>query len=45
MPSTPGTPITVGYVDASGNRKVRTLSRLELAPYLEAWCHHEKTSA
>ncbi|MFG2876279.1 helicase C-terminal domain-containing protein [Streptomyces sp. NPDC048337] len=35
-----GTPITVEYVATSGNRTVRTLSRLELAPpYLEAWCH------
>ncbi|MBT2478574.1 helicase C-terminal domain-containing protein [Streptomyces sp. ISL-94] len=35
-----GTPITVEYVATSGNRTVRTLSRLELdPPYLEAWCH------
>ncbi|MEH0577526.1 helicase-associated domain-containing protein [Streptomyces sp. B21-108] len=35
-----GAPITVDYVAASGNRTVRTLSRLELdPPYLEAWCH------
>ncbi|MEW2300330.1 helicase-associated domain-containing protein [Streptomyces sp. NPDC006655] len=33
-------PITVDYVATSGNRTVRTLSRLELdPPYLEAWCH------
>ncbi|WP_137994421.1 helicase-associated domain-containing protein [Streptomyces vilmorinianum] len=32
--------IAVEYVAASGNRTVRTLSRLELdPPYLEAWCH------
>ncbi|WP_406151849.1 WYL domain-containing protein [Streptomyces sp. NBC_01012] len=35
-----GAPITVDYVATSGNRTVRTLSRLELdPPYLEAWCH------
>ncbi|MEU2285402.1 helicase C-terminal domain-containing protein [Streptomyces sp. NPDC013178] len=35
-----GEPITVEYVAASGNRTVRTLSRLMLdPPYLEAWCH------
>lgn len=35
-----GTPITVEYVATSGNRTVRTLSRLELdPPYVEAWCH------
>jgi hypothetical protein len=35
-----GTPLTVEYVATSGNRTVRTLSRLELdPPYLEAWCH------
>jgi hypothetical protein len=35
-----GEPITVEYVAASGNRTVRTLSRLLLdPPYLEAWCH------
>lgn len=35
-----GEPITVEYVTASGNRTVRTLSRLMLdPPYLEAWCH------
>ncbi|MFD5410953.1 WYL domain-containing protein [Streptomyces nojiriensis] len=35
-----GTLLTVEYVAASGNRTVRTLSRLELdPPYLEAWCH------
>ncbi|MGW2678314.1 helicase C-terminal domain-containing protein [Streptomyces sp. NPDC001436] len=32
--------ITVEYVATSGNRTVRTLSRLNLdPPYLEAWCH------
>lgn len=32
--------ITVEYVATSGNRTVRTLSRLMLdPPYLEAWCH------
>ncbi|MGW2525349.1 helicase-associated domain-containing protein [Streptomyces sp. NPDC001617] len=35
-----GEPITVEYVAASGNRTMRTLSRLMLdPPYLEAWCH------
>ncbi|WP_405519018.1 helicase C-terminal domain-containing protein [Streptomyces canus] len=35
-----GRAITVEYVAASGNRTVRTLSRLMLdPPYLEAWCH------
>lgn len=35
-----GTPLTVEYVATSGNRTVRTLSRLDLdPPYLEAWCH------
>ncbi|MFJ4552833.1 WYL domain-containing protein [Streptomyces sp. NPDC088817] len=35
-----GEPVTVEYVAASGNRTVRTLSRLLLdPPYLEAWCH------
>jgi predicted DNA-binding transcriptional regulator YafY len=35
-----GEPITVEYVATSGNRTVRTLSRLMLdPPYLEAWCH------
>ncbi|WP_282689581.1 MULTISPECIES: helicase C-terminal domain-containing protein [unclassified Streptomyces] len=35
-----GQAITVEYVATSGNRTVRTLSRLELdPPYLEAWCH------
>ncbi|WP_351231152.1 helicase-associated domain-containing protein [Streptomyces sp. NPDC002133] len=35
-----GTRVTVEYVATSGNRTVRTLSRLELdPPYLEAWCH------
>lgn len=35
-----GEPVTVEYVAASGNRTVRTLSRLNLdPPYLEAWCH------
>ncbi|MEU3282531.1 helicase C-terminal domain-containing protein [Streptomyces antibioticus] len=35
-----GRAITVEYVAASGNRTVRTLSRLELdPPFLEAWCH------
>jgi hypothetical protein len=35
-----GRAITVEYVAASGNRTVRTLSRLALdPPYLEAWCH------
>ncbi|MEV5953556.1 helicase C-terminal domain-containing protein [Streptomyces sp. NPDC051987] len=35
-----GVPITVDYVATSGNRTVRTLSRLALdPPYLEAWCH------
>ncbi|MGE7385117.1 helicase C-terminal domain-containing protein [Streptomyces sp. NPDC004126] len=35
-----GQAITVEYVAASGNRTVRTLSRLALdPPYLEAWCH------
>ncbi|MFI1704368.1 helicase-associated domain-containing protein [Streptomyces griseoruber] len=35
-----GDPITVEYVATSGNRTVRTLSRLMLdPPYLEAWCH------
>ncbi|MEU8461951.1 helicase C-terminal domain-containing protein [Streptomyces sp. NPDC029003] len=35
-----GTAITVEYFATSGNRTVRTLSRLELdPPYLEAWCH------
>ncbi|WP_030193556.1 helicase C-terminal domain-containing protein [Streptomyces sp. NRRL S-87] len=32
--------ITIEYVATSGNRTVRTLSRLDLdPPYLEAWCH------
>ncbi|WP_369260506.1 helicase-associated domain-containing protein [Streptomyces sp. R35] len=32
--------ITVEYVATSGNRTVRTLSRLMLdPPYLDAWCH------
>jgi len=35
-----GEPITIEYVATSGNRTVRTLSRLMLdPPYLEAWCH------
>ncbi|WP_171171874.1 helicase-associated domain-containing protein [Streptomyces sp. I05A-00742] len=35
-----GTPITVEYIDTSGSRTVRTLSRLALdPPCLEAWCH------
>ncbi|GAA2650896.1 WYL domain-containing protein [Streptomyces vastus] len=35
-----GQAITVEYVATSGNRTVRTLSRLMLdPPYLEAWCH------
>ncbi|WP_345562953.1 helicase C-terminal domain-containing protein [Streptomyces plumbiresistens] len=35
-----GRAITVEYVATSGNRTVRTLSRLVLdPPYLEAWCH------
>ncbi|OEV01925.1 hypothetical protein AN217_01130 [Streptomyces qinglanensis] len=35
-----GQAITVEYVATSGNRTVRTLSRLDLdPPYLEAWCH------
>ncbi|WP_327429931.1 helicase C-terminal domain-containing protein [Streptomyces sp. NBC_01236] len=35
-----GRAITVEYVATSGNRTVRTLSRLALdPPYLEAWCH------
>ncbi|MFJ5836282.1 helicase-associated domain-containing protein [Streptomyces shenzhenensis] len=35
-----GEPLTVEYVATSGNRTVRTLSRLVLdPPYLEAWCH------
>ncbi|MGW1539346.1 helicase-associated domain-containing protein [Streptomyces sp. NPDC002309] len=35
-----GEPVTVEYVATSGNRTVRTLSRLTLdPPYLEAWCH------
>ncbi|WP_433919077.1 helicase-associated domain-containing protein [Streptomyces canus] len=35
-----GRAITVEYVAASGNRTVRTLSRLMLdPPHLEAWCH------
>lgn len=35
-----GGAITVEYVATSGNRTVRTLSRLMLdPPYLEAWCH------
>lgn len=35
-----GEPVTIEYVAASGNRTVRTLSRLMLdPPYLEAWCH------
>ncbi|MFJ3978662.1 helicase-associated domain-containing protein [Streptomyces sp. NPDC090021] len=35
-----GQAITVEYVATSGNRTVRTLSRLELdPPYIEAWCH------
>ncbi|MFF1337862.1 helicase C-terminal domain-containing protein [Streptomyces sp. NPDC058290] len=35
-----GTAITVEYVATSGNRTVRTLSRLEIdPPYLDAWCH------
>ncbi|MCZ7459368.1 helicase C-terminal domain-containing protein [Streptomyces sp. WMMC940] len=35
-----GRAITVEYVATSGNRTVRTLSRLGLdPPYLEAWCH------
>ncbi|WP_406168532.1 helicase-associated domain-containing protein [Streptomyces canus] len=35
-----GQDITVEYVATSGNRTVRTLSRLMLdPPYLEAWCH------
>ncbi|WP_329051729.1 helicase-associated domain-containing protein [Streptomyces violaceus] len=35
-----GEAITVDYVATSGNRTVRTLSRLMLdPPYLEAWCH------
>ncbi|MGW3955073.1 helicase C-terminal domain-containing protein [Streptomyces sp. NPDC004752] len=35
-----GQAITVEYVATSGNRTVRTLSRLALdPPYLEAWCH------
>lgn len=32
--------ITIEYVATSGNRTVRTLSRLSLdPPYLDAWCH------
>ncbi|MFJ6798867.1 helicase-associated domain-containing protein [Streptomyces sp. NPDC091268] len=32
--------IAIEYVATSGNRTVRTLSRLDLdPPYLEAWCH------
>ncbi|MGW1074990.1 hypothetical protein [Streptomyces sp. NPDC002537] len=35
-----GAAITVEYIAASGNRTVRALSDLELAPpYLNAWCH------
>ncbi|MFF1381157.1 helicase C-terminal domain-containing protein [Streptomyces sp. NPDC058308] len=35
-----GRALTIEYVAASGNRTVRTLSRLELdPPYLYAWCH------
>ncbi|WP_405711320.1 helicase-associated domain-containing protein [Streptomyces xanthophaeus] len=35
-----GQAISVEYVATSGNRTVRTLSRLDLdPPYLEAWCH------
>ncbi len=35
-----GQAITVEYVATSGNRTVRTLSRLALdPPYLDAWCH------
>ncbi len=35
-----GEPLTVEYVATSGNRTVRTLSRLMLdPPCLEAWCH------
>ncbi|MFG3404340.1 WYL domain-containing protein [Streptomyces sp. NPDC048142] len=35
-----GQAITVEYVATSGNRPLRTLSRLDLdPPYLEAWCH------
>ncbi|MGI5339159.1 WYL domain-containing protein [Streptomyces sp. CA-181903] len=35
-----GQAITVEYVTVSGNRSVRTLSRLTLdPPFLEAWCH------
>jgi hypothetical protein len=35
-----GQAITVDYVATSGNRTLRTLSRLVLdPPYLEAWCH------
>jgi predicted DNA-binding transcriptional regulator YafY len=35
-----GRAITVEYVATSGNRTLRTLSRLDLdPPYLEAWCH------
>jgi hypothetical protein len=35
-----GEAITVDYVATSGNRTLRTLSRLVLdPPYLEAWCH------
>ncbi|MEV6689412.1 helicase C-terminal domain-containing protein [Streptomyces sp. NPDC051130] len=35
-----GQAITVEYVATSGDRTVRTLSRLGLdPPYLEAWCH------
>ncbi|MFB7497401.1 helicase-associated domain-containing protein [Streptomyces sp. NPDC056161] len=35
-----GEPVTVEYVATSGNRTVRTLSRLVLdPPYLDAWCH------
>ncbi|WP_254403337.1 WYL domain-containing protein [Streptomyces anulatus] len=35
-----GTAIAVEYVAASGNRTVRTLSKLVLdPPYLYAWCH------
>ncbi|WP_329135817.1 helicase C-terminal domain-containing protein [Streptomyces sp. NBC_00670] len=35
-----GGPLTIEYVATSGNRTVRTLSRLALdPPYLEAWCH------
>jgi hypothetical protein len=34
------------YVATSGNRTVRTLSRLALdPPYIEAWCHLRDASA